>query len=122
MKTLLLALALAGAASPLFAQDTRLLVVTGVSGDEEHAATFKKWATEIIDAAKTKDGKEYRGVQKSADAVTVQMLDMAGVYHSFEKASLAELKIEAKLESSAPQKQKIRKEQRYPLMLQETMR
>ncbi|HXJ42106.1 MAG TPA: PQQ-dependent dehydrogenase, methanol/ethanol family, partial [Bryobacteraceae bacterium] len=46
--------------------------------------------------AKTKDGREYRGAQKSADAVSVQMIDTTGRYHSFEKAALADLKIEAK--------------------------
>ena len=34
------------------AQDTHLLLVTGVSGDEEHAAQFHKWATAVVDAAK----------------------------------------------------------------------
>ncbi|MES1260799.1 MAG: c-type cytochrome, partial [Acidobacteriota bacterium] len=46
--------------------------------------------------AKTKDGHEYRGVQKAADAFSVQMIDTAGKYHSFEKAQLASLKVEAK--------------------------
>jgi hypothetical protein len=43
------------AASPAFAQRTHLLVITGVPGDEEHAAQFQKWATSFIDAAKKKD-------------------------------------------------------------------
>jgi hypothetical protein len=38
------------------AQDTHLVVITGVGGDEEHSQTFHKWATSIIDAAKKKDG------------------------------------------------------------------
>ena len=38
------------------AQDTRLLVITGVSGDDEHAKAFGSWATTLIDAAKTHDG------------------------------------------------------------------
>ena len=38
------------------AQDSHLLVITGVAGDEEHAKQFQKWATTLIDAAKTKDG------------------------------------------------------------------
>src|SRR5206468_6553653 len=37
-----------------FAQDTHLVVITGVGGDEEHTKTFHKWATAIIDAAKKK--------------------------------------------------------------------
>jgi hypothetical protein len=37
------------------AQQTHLLVVTGVPGDDEHAEKFQKWAATFIDAAKTKD-------------------------------------------------------------------
>jgi hypothetical protein len=39
-------------ATPAFAQQTHLLVVTGVPGDEEHAAKFEKWAKTFIEAAK----------------------------------------------------------------------
>jgi hypothetical protein len=42
-------LALTGAAA---AQDTHLLLITGVSGDEEHAAQFHKWGVAIVDAAR----------------------------------------------------------------------
>jgi hypothetical protein len=42
-------------APPALAQQTHLLVITGVPGDEEHAAQFKKWATAFIDAAKKND-------------------------------------------------------------------
>jgi alcohol dehydrogenase (cytochrome c) len=45
---------------------------------------------------KTKDGKEYRGAQKAADAFSVQFVDTAGKYHSFEKSQLAEFRAEAK--------------------------
>ena len=34
------------------AQDTHLLVITGVGGDDEHAKQFHKWATTVVDAAK----------------------------------------------------------------------
>jgi hypothetical protein len=52
-----LALVLASAfARPATAQDTHLVVITGVGGDEEHTKTFHKWATAIIEAAKKKDG------------------------------------------------------------------
>jgi hypothetical protein len=34
------------------AQQTHVLVVTGVPGDDEHAQKFQKWATTFIDAAK----------------------------------------------------------------------
>ncbi len=50
---LLLATVFAAQAS---AQDSHLVIITGVSGDEEHAKTFHKWATAMIEAAKTKDG------------------------------------------------------------------
>jgi len=42
-------------ASPVFAQQTHLLVITGVPGDEEHAGTFQKWATAFVEAAKKND-------------------------------------------------------------------
>lgn len=38
------------------AQDSHVLVITGVAGDDEHAKRFHAWATALIDAAKTKDG------------------------------------------------------------------
>jgi len=41
---------------PASAQQTHLLVITGVPGDEEHEAQFQKWATTFIDAAKKNDG------------------------------------------------------------------
>jgi hypothetical protein len=45
------------ALSPLraAAQDTHVLVVTGVGGDEEHTSQFHKWASAVVDAA-TKGG------------------------------------------------------------------
>ena len=46
---LLMTLALA---APLRAQDTHLLVVTGVEGDQEHADNFYKWACALVDAAR----------------------------------------------------------------------
>jgi hypothetical protein len=38
------------------AQQTYVLLVTGVPGDEEHAKMFKEWATTFLDAAKKKEG------------------------------------------------------------------
>lgn len=46
-------ISLARAAS---AQDTHLLVITGVGGDDEHTTQFHQWATTIIDAAKERGG------------------------------------------------------------------
>ena len=54
---------------------------------------FNRPATII---AKTKDGHEYRGVQKGNDSFTVQMIDMNGQFHSFTKSALADLRIEPK--------------------------
>lgn len=42
-------------ASPVLAQQSHLLVITGVPGDEEHATQFQKWADAFVDAAKKKD-------------------------------------------------------------------
>lgn len=42
-------------AAPAVAQQTHLLVITGVPGDEEHAKQFQKWADAFVDAAKKKD-------------------------------------------------------------------
>jgi hypothetical protein len=44
-----------GVTVPAAAQQTHLLVVTGVPGDDEHAEKFQKWATTFIDAAKKKE-------------------------------------------------------------------
>lgn len=48
----LLLLSAGAPARPAGAQDTHLIVVTGVAGDEEHAAQFHKWAAAIVGAAK----------------------------------------------------------------------
>jgi hypothetical protein len=42
-------------ASRALAQQTHLLVITGVPGDDEHAKQFDTWAKTFIDAAKKKD-------------------------------------------------------------------
>jgi hypothetical protein len=54
-------------AAPAFAQQTHLLVITGVPGDEEHAAQFQKWATSFIDAAKKKDAVADANITLLAD-------------------------------------------------------
>lgn len=59
------------------AQDSYLLVITGVAGDEEHAKQFHKWATTLIDAAKTKDGVSdanitYLGDKPDLDAARIR--------------------------------------------------
>lgn len=45
---------------------------------------------------KTADGHEYRGVRKSEDVFSLQMVDTAGQLHLFDKARLAELRVEHK--------------------------
>ncbi len=43
-------------AAPAAAQDTHLLVITGVGGDDEHTKNFHKWASTIIEAARERGG------------------------------------------------------------------
>jgi hypothetical protein len=50
-----------------FAQQTHILVVTGVAGDEEHAKKFDKWAASFIDAAKKKDAVPEANITWLAD-------------------------------------------------------
>ncbi len=50
---MLLLLALA---APAAAQDTHLLVITGVGGDDEHTQNFHKWASTIVSAARERGG------------------------------------------------------------------
>jgi hypothetical protein len=52
---------------PAFAQQTHLLVITGVPGDEEHAQQFQKWATSFIDGAKKKDSVPDANITLLAD-------------------------------------------------------
>ena len=47
---------LSGFSSRAAAQESHLLVITGVGGDDEHSQSFHKWATAMIDVAKKKDG------------------------------------------------------------------
>jgi hypothetical protein len=42
----------AGFARPAAAQDTHLLIIVGVGGDEEHSKQFRTWATAVLDAGK----------------------------------------------------------------------
>ena len=54
-------------AAPAFAQQTHLLVITGVPGDDEHAQKFQTWATSFIDAAKKKDAVPDANITYLAD-------------------------------------------------------
>jgi hypothetical protein len=51
------------------AQDTHLLVITGVEGDAEHGAQFQKWASALIDAAQKKGGLPDANVTYLADKI-----------------------------------------------------
>ena len=63
----LMSLVLFGGAARAAAQDSHLLVIAGVAGDEAHAKQFHKWATTLIDAAKTKDGVPDANITYLAD-------------------------------------------------------
>jgi len=52
---------------PAAAQQTHLLVITGVPGDDEHAQQFQKWAASFIDAAKKKDAVPDANITLLAD-------------------------------------------------------
>jgi peptidase C13-like protein len=41
--------------TPVFAQQTHLLVITGAPGDDEHAKKFEQWAKTFIETARNKD-------------------------------------------------------------------
>jgi hypothetical protein len=65
------------AAVPAFAQDTHLLVITGVGGDDEHTQNFHKWASAIVEAAKergglTDDTITYLGDKPELDAARIK--------------------------------------------------
>ena len=65
--------------SPVLAQQTHLLVITGVPGDEEHAQKFQHWAAVFIDAAKKKDAVADANVTLLADRQATK----AGVERAF---------------------------------------
>jgi hypothetical protein len=61
--------AVLAAVRPAAAQDTYLLVITGVEGDAEHGAQFHKWASALIDVAQKKGGLTDANVTYLADKV-----------------------------------------------------
>jgi hypothetical protein len=62
-----------------FAQQTHLLVITGVPGDEEHAQKFQTWATTFIEAAKKKDAVPDANITSLSDKQSTR----AGVEKAF---------------------------------------
>ena len=69
-------------ASPAFAQQTHLLVITGVPGDEEHAQKFQKWAATFIEAAKKKDAVPDANITLLADKQATKAEHREGVRRS----------------------------------------
>jgi hypothetical protein len=67
------------APSSAFAQQTHLLVITGVPGDEEHAQKFQTWAATFIDAAKKKDAVPDANITSLSDKQSTR----AGVEKAF---------------------------------------
>jgi hypothetical protein len=59
-------------AVPALAQQTHILVVTGVPGDEDHAKKFSKWAVSFIDAAKKKDAVPDANITLLADPAPME--------------------------------------------------
>jgi hypothetical protein len=64
---LLIASLLSAIPHAAFAQQTHLLVITGVPGDEEHAQKFQTWAATFIDAARQKDAVPEANITLLAD-------------------------------------------------------
>jgi hypothetical protein len=60
------------------AQDSYVLVITGVAGDEAHAKQFHAWATKLIDAAKTKDGVPDANITYLADKPDIDAARIRG--------------------------------------------
>jgi hypothetical protein len=56
MKRAAICLALVLCTRAAFAQDTHLLVITGVGGDDEHTQNFHKWASAIVETARERGG------------------------------------------------------------------
>ena len=75
---------LSATAIPAVAQQTHLLVVTGVPGDEEHEQRFQKWATAFIDAAKKKESLPdanityLSGAKATRDGIDTAITTIAG--------------------------------------------
>jgi len=61
-----------------YAQQTHLLVVTGVPGDEDHEKKFEKWAASFVDAAKKKESLPEANITSlSGPAATRDGIDKA---------------------------------------------
>ena len=62
-----LALLLLSSAARARAQETHLVIITGVEGDAEHGDQFHKWAAAVIDAATTRGGVPESNITYLAD-------------------------------------------------------
>jgi hypothetical protein len=80
MRAVLLAILLLFAGSRASsAQETHLLVITGISGDEEHAKLFHQLATRFIDAAKKRDAVPDGNIVYLAEKSNVDPARISGV-------------------------------------------
>ncbi|PYR59005.1 MAG: hypothetical protein DMF91_15880 [Acidobacteria bacterium] len=66
-QTMMLAVIAFALARPAFAQETHLIVITGIEASPEDGAQFHKWAATLIDAAKRKDGVAEANILYLAD-------------------------------------------------------
>jgi Peptidase C13 family len=84
IRVLLCAMATLLVAGRATAQQTHILVVTGVPGDAEHAEKFDRWAKTFIEAAKRKDAVPESNItylaekQATKPAVERALADLAG--------------------------------------------
>jgi hypothetical protein len=72
------ALLLLGVPVPLLAQETHLIVITGVAGDQAHAKQFHTWASTFIDAAKTRDNVPAANITYLAEKIDVDPAAIRG--------------------------------------------
>jgi hypothetical protein len=68
------------------AQQTHILVVTGVAGDDEHAKKFEKWASSFIEAAKKRDAVPEANITWLADRPATKDADRRATKDGVEKA------------------------------------
>jgi peptidase C13-like protein len=72
-------LVICSTAASALAQQTHVLVIVGVPGDEEHAQKFQKWASTFVDAAKNREHVAAANVTLLADRQATR----AGVEKAF---------------------------------------
>jgi hypothetical protein len=73
-------------ARPLAAQETHLLIITGVSGDQEHKEKFEKWAATLIEVARQQDGVAERNIIYLAENSSSTLVHDRSTRENVEKA------------------------------------